>query len=73
MITIGAIKKAAKEYDLEVVQRLSLPNLAINKICNLESCTILVELSLPHNEIAAPPRMAQRKACFLHVAGACFL
>ena len=51
MITIGAIKKAAKEYDLEVVQRLSLPNLAINKICNLESCTILVELSLPHNEI----------------------
>ncbi len=51
MITIGAIKKAAGTYDVEVVQRLSLPRMGLNKICNLENCALLVELSLPHNEI----------------------
>ena len=51
MITIGAIKKAAGTCDVEVVQQLSLPRMSLNKICNLENCALLVELSLPHNEI----------------------
>ena len=51
MITHGAMKKAARTYDVEVIQRLEMPSMGLNKICNLETCLLLVELSLPHNEI----------------------
>ena len=51
MLTVPVIKRAAGEYDCEVVTRLRIPSASISRLCNLETCTSLVELSLPQNSI----------------------
>ena len=51
MITESLVKRAAGEYDCEVVQRLNLDALGIHKISSLGNCIILKELYLGKNEI----------------------
>ena len=52
-ITEAIIKKAAGEYDCEVIKRLNLEKLGLVKICNLGACTILCELYLGRNEVSS--------------------
>eukprot|EP01032_Pedospumella_encystans_P013840 gene13840-15916_t len=47
------IIKASGQYDKEVIQRLRLENLGLQRITNLESCFALMDLCLSHNEISA--------------------
>ena len=52
MITDALIRKATGQYDPETVQRLSLDNMSIKRISNLDRCSSsLLELSLQSNEI----------------------
>ena len=45
------IVKESGQYDKETMQRIRLENLTIHRICNLEQCVSLVELSLAQNEV----------------------
>mmetsp|Transcript_19954 Transcript_19954/g.28678 ORF Transcript_19954/g.28678 Transcript_19954/m.28678 type:complete len:241 (+) Transcript_19954:112-834(+) len=51
MITEALIIRQSGEYDCEVITKLKIEKLGIQKISNLDNCTSLIDLSLANNDI----------------------